>query len=147
MHSSVPDGPALAGWRRVGRLPDEREFIIGGEEGFRFYWPRRPRVRRDVVAEVWASKRRPREIVRGDELTMGRNFFDGAPDPVAVDQAAIARGVTEARAVADARMADGHRFIVENGHAAVAGHADVGQVRGPDLGSDPDSYGADASDT
>jgi hypothetical protein len=78
---------------------------------------------------------------------MGRQYFDDAPDVLGQDQAAIARGVAEARAVADARMADGHRFIVESGHQVLSGHADVGQVRSPDIGSDPDSFGADASDT
>jgi hypothetical protein len=123
MHSSsVPDGPVLAGWQRVGRWRAEPEFIIGGRHGLRFYVPRRPRVRRDVVAEVWASERRPREIVRGDELTVGRIYFDDSVDPVAADEAAVRAGVAAAEAAAQSQQAEAAQFIIQNGHDVSSGH-------------------------
>jgi hypothetical protein len=63
-----------------------------------------------------------------------------------VDQAArqTAAAVAASHAASDARQADASRFIRENGHAVVGGHAMVGQPG--DIGSDPDSYGPDASD-
>jgi hypothetical protein len=78
---------------------------------------------------------------------MGRIYFDpeqgGRPDPLTVDEQAIARGVQAAYAVADARMAQAAQFIVENGHQVSAGHGPVGSPG--DIGSDPDIY-PDAAD-
>ena len=79
---------------------------------------------------------------------MGRIYWDvdqgGRPDPVAVDEAAIRQGVAAAEAATQVTQAQGHRFFAEFGSSVSDGHADVG--RPGDIGSDPDSYGPDASD-
>jgi hypothetical protein len=63
-----------------------------------------------------------------------------------VDQAAAqtAAAVAASQAASDARQADASGFIRESGADVVAGHAMVGQAG--DIGSDPDTYGPDASD-
>jgi hypothetical protein len=53
-----------------------------------------------------------------------------APGGLGDTAAAVRAGVASAQAAADTRQADAHRFIVENGHDVVGGHADVGHVNG-----------------
>ena len=53
-----------------------------------------------------------------------------APGGLAETAAAVQAGVSSAQGVTDAQQADAARFIRENGHAVVDGHADVGAVRG-----------------
>ena len=81
---------------------------------------------------------------------MGRIYWDedqpgGRPDPRAVDEAAVREGVAAATAATETRQAEGGRFFAEFGAAVVDGHAPVG--RPGDIGSDPDVYGPDASDS
>jgi hypothetical protein len=145
MRSSVPDGPALPGWQRVGRLPDEREFVIGGKHGLRFYTPRRPRVRRDRVAEWLASERRPREM----ELGMAGNQQDwnaqpDVPGGRAESEAQVASGIAEAMQAVALAQGEARSFFESYGPAVSAGHSDV---NAPGRMGDPDSGGADASDT
>jgi len=51
-----------------------------------------------------------------------------------------------AMVVSAQRQSDAQTFITDHGHAVIGGHADVGEVAQHDIGSDPDSYGADAAD-
>ena len=50
----------------------------------------------------------------------------GAPGGLDETAAAVQAGVASAQAAVAARQVDAGRFIVENGSAVVAGHADVG---------------------
>ena len=79
---------------------------------------------------------------------MGRIYWDpdqgGRPDPRQVDAAAIREGVAAAVAATQTTQAQGGRFFSEFGSAVADGHAPVGSPG--DIGSDPDSYGPDASD-
>jgi hypothetical protein len=75
---------------------------------------------------------------------LGRIYWDDAPDPLAADTAAIREGVAAAEAATQVTQAQGHRFFAEFGSAVSDGHAPVGSPG--DIGSDPDSYGPDASD-
>jgi hypothetical protein len=51
-----------------------------------------------------------------------------APGGMGDTTAACAAMTAQAHAASDARQADAARFIVENGHAVVDGHADVGSM-------------------
>jgi len=53
-----------------------------------------------------------------------------APNGLADTAAGVQSGLVSAMAACDAQQADAHRFIVENGHDVVQGHADVGAVSG-----------------
>jgi hypothetical protein len=124
LRSSVPDGPVLPGWQRVGRLPDEREFIIGGKHGLRFYTPRRPRVRRDVVAEWLASERTPREmemsVVAGNQQDW--NAQPGVPGGRLESEAAVREGVAAAMSALSASQAQAKTFFTSYGDSVSAGH-------------------------
>jgi hypothetical protein len=138
MRSSVPDGPALAGWQRVGRYGvAEQEFIFGGKHGLRAYTPRRPRVRRDVVAEWLASERTPREIVRGDGDMSGiyQDQNESAPGGGAETRAQVAAGLAQAYQATAADQQSAHDFFVATGATVVGGHPDV---RHPGAQGDPD---------
>jgi hypothetical protein len=127
MRSKVPDGPVLDGWQPVGRWHAEPEFIIGGKHGLRFYVPRRRRVRRDVVAEVRASERCPREIVRGDGDMSGTYFAanQDAPGGLTETAAQVAAGLSQAMAATQASQVEVAAFLLANGQQVVPGHPDT----------------------
>jgi hypothetical protein len=52
-------------------------------------------------------------------------YFPDAPDVLAQDQAAIARGLAEAMAATHASQAEAATFIRVNGHEVIGGHADT----------------------
>lgn len=58
--------------------------------------------------------------------------------PGVAQTAAEARaGLVSSAATAAAQQVDAGRFIAENGHDVVGGHADVGAVSGRDVGGTP----------
>lgn len=69
-----------------------------------------------------------------------------APGGVNESAAAIREALANATSTVASTQLDAARFITEHGHDVVNGHADVGEVRQHDIGSDPDTYGPDASD-
>jgi hypothetical protein len=80
---------------------------------------------------------------------MGRIYWDpdqgGRPNPLEVDAAAVREGVAAAEAATQTTQQQAGRFYTEFGSDVLPGHAPVGSPG--DIGSDPDSYGPDASDT
>jgi hypothetical protein len=72
------------------------------------------------------------------------NYPAGSADPLAADQAAIAAGVAEAFAAVQTTQAEAAAFIVEHGADVLGGHSAVGEAGRQ---GDPDSAGADASDS
>jgi hypothetical protein len=123
MRSTVPDPPVLAGWQRVGRFRVEQEFIFGGKHGLRAYTPRRTRVRRDQVAEVWASERRPREMEMGmSGIYQDQNGQPGVPGGRLEAEAAVREGVAAAMSALSASQAQAKTFFTSYGDAVSAGH-------------------------
>jgi len=56
-------------------------------------------------------------------------FNEGAPGGPNETAAAVRQGTASSESVAARQQADAGRFIRENGHDVVAGHADVGVPR------------------
>jgi hypothetical protein len=73
---------------------------------------------------------------------MGRIYFDGAPDPVAADEAAIREGVQQAYAAVQSDQREAAAFILASGAEVLGGHP---PVRRPGAQGDPDPT-LDASD-
>ena len=61
----------------------------------------------------------------GNYSAENQDALGGLGETAAAVQAAVASSAS----VVEAAQADAHRFIVENGHDVVSGHADVGQPR------------------
>jgi len=55
-------------------------------------------------------------------------YQQGAPGGLDATAAAVQAGTASSERVAAAQQADAARFIAENGHDVVAGHADVGDM-------------------
>jgi hypothetical protein len=72
------------------------------------------------------------------------NYPADSPDVLAQDMAAIREGLAQAMGTVGLVQSEARTFFESYGPAVSAGHSDVGSPG--DLGSDPDSYGADASD-